>query len=61
MDQATGILIAEALLKYGPGVARGIAAIFAKETHTVEDWDKIFQLAETPYEAYTAPTPAPQP
>lgn len=56
MELEAGLLIGQLLLKYGPGVARGVAGIFAKPTHTLEDWEKIFKLTEKSYEDYTKPT-----
>lgn len=57
MDPATVAVIASALVKYGPAVARGIAEIFNKEAPTLEDWNKVFDMAERSYESYTQPTP----
>ena len=48
------LLIAELLLKYGPGVARGVAGIFQKTAPTLADWELVFGLAEKSYEAYVA-------
>jgi len=56
MDPTTVAIIASALVKYGPAVARGIAEIFNKDAPTLEDWNKVFALAERSYESYTAPT-----
>ena len=52
---ATALLIAEALLKYGPGLARGLAELFAKPAPTLEDWEKVFALADKRYEDYVKP------
>jgi len=51
----TTLLIAEALLKYGPGLARGLADLFSKPAPTLEDWEKVFALAEKPYSDYVKP------
>jgi hypothetical protein len=48
-------LILEALIKYGPTVARAISDLFKKETITPEDWDKVFDLAEKSYADYIKP------
>ena len=45
-------LILEALVKYGPAVARAITELFKKETITADDWNKVFDLAEKSYEDY---------
>lgn len=45
MNPQLVILIAEALIKYGPDVARGLRDIFSKDTVTKEDWDAVFTLA----------------
>lgn len=50
------LIIAEALVKYGPTVAREISAIFRTEAPTDEQWDRVFKLAEKPYESYINPT-----
>lgn len=48
-------LILEALIHYGPTVARAINELFRKENITAEDWDKVFALAEKPYADYIKP------
>lgn len=48
----TALLIAEALIKYGPTLARGLAELFAKPAPTLEDWEKVFKLAEKSYDDY---------
>lgn len=48
-------IIALALVKYGPQMARALYEIFSKPTPTKEDWDKVFAMAEKPYEDYTKP------
>lgn len=45
-------IIALALVKYGPQVARAIYDIFNKPSPTQEDWDKVFAMAEKSYEDY---------
>lgn len=44
--------IIEALIKYGPGLARELVAIFQKQDPTPADWDKVFLAAEKSYEDY---------
>ncbi len=55
MTPALSALILEALIKFGPSVARAITDIFRKETITAADWDKVFALAEKSYESYIKP------
>lgn len=55
METQLAILIAQALIKYGPTVARELTLLFKKDKPTAEDWDRVFTLAETPYDAYVAP------
>ena len=50
---SAALIIAEALLKFGPALARGLMELFAKPEPTAADWEKIFQLAEKSYEEYT--------
>ena len=47
MDQATGMLILQAALKWGPVIALEIAKLFQKPTHTLEDWIAIFEQVKT--------------
>lgn len=54
MSPATIELIATALIKYGPGVARALVDIFSNPAPTREAWEKVFSLAEKPYDAYVA-------
>jgi|GEM_PF-2663955 len=51
----TTLLIAQLLLKYGPGVAAVVAALFEKKEVTLEDWQKVFAMAEKSYDDYTKP------
>jgi len=51
----TTILIAQLLLKYGPGVAAGVAALFEKKEVTLDDWQKVFAMAEKSYDDYVGP------
>lgn len=37
--------IVEALIKYGPGLAKELVAIFQKADPTPDDWDKVFATA----------------
>lgn len=55
MEAQLALIIAEALVKYGPTVARAIAEIFEKKTPTLQDWEKVFALAEKSYEDYVKP------
>lgn len=56
-------IIAAALIKYGPAVARALYDLFSVANPTKEDWDKVFKLAEKSYEDYVKPieitTPTP--
>ncbi len=47
MTPEMGILIARALLTYGPTIAAGIAKIFEKKEHTAADWEQIFKDVKT--------------
>ena len=47
------LLIAEALLKYGPGAARALATLFSKPEPTLADWEVVFKVTEKTYEDYT--------
>ena len=50
---STTEIIAVALIKYGPAVARALFDIFSKETVLKEDWDKLFlQVESKTYEDY---------
>lgn len=55
MTPAAIELIATALIKYGPGVARALVEIFSHPAPTREAWEKVFAMAEKPYDAYVAP------
>jgi hypothetical protein len=52
MEIQLAILITQALLRYGPALARELALLFSKKEITLEDWDKVFALAEKPYDSY---------
>lgn len=52
MNASMVAIVAELLLKYGPGVAMGIVELFHAKEPTLEDWRKVFALAEQPYEEY---------
>ena len=54
MTPEIALLIGQALLKYGPYVARGLTEIFYKQSPSMNDWVKVFDLAEKPYEAYVS-------
>ena len=47
------LIIAEALVKYGPTLALALVDLFDKKELTRDDWLKVFQLAEKSYEDYT--------
>lgn len=57
MNQETALIIAGLLLKYGPELARQVAALFAKKDITLADWEKVFALAETTFETYVPTVP----
>jgi len=46
------LIIAEALVKYGPTLALALVDLFQKQEITRDDWLKIFALAEKSYEDY---------
>jgi hypothetical protein len=50
------LFILEALLKYGPTVAREIVALFQKNPPTISDWEQIFAACEKSYDDYVKPT-----
>lgn len=57
MDLATGVLLVQALLKYGPQVATEIATLFKKkDAVTIDEWIAVFAKAK-PYEYYVQATP----
>jgi len=47
LKDETAKFILQALIKYGPGTARELLAIFKKDVITDEDWEKVFLAAET--------------
>ena len=55
MTPAVAGLILQALVTYGPTVARTINDIFKKTEITPADWDKVFDLAEKSYADYVKP------
>lgn len=55
MTAEIALLIGQALIKYGPAVARELRDIFAKQEISSADWDKVFSTAEKSYEEYTKP------
>lgn len=57
----TALIIAQLLLKYGPGVALAVAKIFEKPAPTLADWEAVFALAETPYGLTPQVIPQPSP
>ena len=57
MSQTT-LFIIEALLRYGPGLARELVKIFSRQTDpTLEEWEQIFVIAQKSYDEYIAPRP----
>jgi hypothetical protein len=52
MDPLTITLIIQAMLRFGPAVARELVALFSKKEITQADWDSIFAKAEKPYDSY---------
>lgn len=50
-------IIMLALVKYGPGFARQVHALFQKKEVTKADWEALFVLAEKSYEDYVKPLP----
>jgi hypothetical protein len=51
----TAIIIGQALIKYGPEVARQLVALFGQKEVTLTDWEKVFSLAEKSYDDYVKP------
>ena len=54
-------IIAAALIKYGPQVARALYDIFTKPAPTAEDWNKVFDMAEKSYDDYVTQMPVTPP
>lgn len=48
-------LILQALITYGPVVTKEIVNLFKKQNPTLEDWDKIFDMAAKSYDDYVKP------
>jgi hypothetical protein len=48
------LIIAELLLRYTPALARSVATIFYKSSPTLEDWEKVFALAEKTNDRFDA-------
>jgi len=55
MNSATTALIIEALVKYGPVLAKAIYDLFQVENPTKEQWDTLFATAEKSYDDYVRP------
>ena len=55
MTPDIAILIGQALIKYGPSLARELMLLFSKKEITNEDWNKIFELSEKSYNDYVKP------
>lgn len=56
MDPQLAIIIAQLLLRYGPGVAEAFVTIFHKQEVTLEDWTALLAKVKT-YDQYVSPTP----
>lgn len=60
-------IIAMALVKYGPTLARELVNLFQVENPSIDDWNKLFALADKSYDDYVKPvetssgTPVPAP
>lgn len=52
---STSEIIALALIKYGPSLAKALVEIFKVETPTPEMWNAVFALAEKSYDDYIKP------
>mgnify|MGYP001608700759 CR=1 FL=1 len=51
----TALLIVQALLTYGPTLARELQSLFAQQRDpTQEEWDKLFALYDKSYADYIA-------
>jgi hypothetical protein len=48
-------LVATALVKYGPALAKGLYDLFRTENPTPQQWAALFELAEKKYEDYVRP------
>lgn len=57
MTPEIGLIIAQSLLKYGPGIAQEIAIIFSKPEHTIDDWLAVFDKVKS-YEQLDAESKA---
>ena len=58
MNPTTAEIIAMALIKYGPSLARALVEIFQTETPTPTQWEVVFSYAEKSYDDYVKPTSA---
>lgn len=57
MNQQTALIIAGLLLKYGPELARRVAALFAKQEISLADWEAVFVLADKSFDSYVPNIP----
>ena len=55
MSQA--MIIAQFAIQYGIPAAQKLAALFAREAPTNDDWLQVWALCEKPYESYTTGLP----
>ena len=53
---STTEIIALALVKYGPALARALVAIFQVANPTSEQWEQVFAVAQKSYDEYVKPT-----
>lgn len=55
-------LVILALIQHGPEMARGILALFQKESPSQADWEALFATYRRSYESYVMPpTPPAEP
>lgn len=55
MNPTTTELIIQALLRYGPDVAKAIYALFTNPAPTQADWDALWVIAQKSYDSYVKP------
>lgn len=55
MNPTTAEIIAMALIKYGPSLARALVEIFQTEKPTPAQWETVFSFAEKSYDDYVKP------
>lgn len=52
-------LVVQALIKYGPDVARAVKELFDKDNPTAADWERVFLTASKSYEELVPATRIP--